>query len=221
MVWTVLEEPLTGLPSLPWFDAEEWTWGHGAPFELPVSFGVMIENFRDVAHFAFVHKGTMGTMPEVVEPLEPERNGFEVTLHRKMRTGEGGEEVWGSLREVRYHLIAPNLTAVQMFTTGAERCLVHAARAIGATESAHYWAAGFTEDFDECSLEEAIEAEGRVYAEDLPIISAVEPRELSLHPGSDLNTLADRFTLAYREAFKEFVSRALETHPAQPSSRAS
>jgi phenylpropionate dioxygenase-like ring-hydroxylating dioxygenase large terminal subunit len=216
MVWTVLEEPLTGLPSLPWFDAEEWTWGHGAPFELPVSFGVMIENFRDVAHFAFVHQATMGAMPEVVEPLEPERDGFEVTLHRMMRTGEGAEEVWGSTREVRYHLIAPNLTAVQMFTTGAERCLVHVARAIGPTESAHYWVSGFTEDFDECSLEESIEAEARIYAEDLPIISAVEPRELSLHPGSELNTLADRFTLAYREAFTEFVSRALETRSAQP-----
>ena len=47
-------------PTLPWFDAEEWTWGHGTPFELPVGFGMMIENFRDVAHFAFVHQATLG-----------------------------------------------------------------------------------------------------------------------------------------------------------------
>ncbi len=37
----------------------------------------MIENFRDVAHFAFVHQATLGAMPEVIEPLEPESDGLE------------------------------------------------------------------------------------------------------------------------------------------------
>lgn len=221
LVWTVLEEPLGEPPSLPWFDPLEWEWGHGRPFELPVSLGVMIENFRDVAHFAFVHRSTMGAMPEVVEPLEPERNGLQVTLAREMRAGDGAEESWGSLREVRYHAIAPNFVSAQMFTVAGERCLLHIARAIGPTESAHYWIEGFTSEFDECSLEEAIEAEERIYAEDRPIVSTITPPELPLDPNADLNTLADRFTLAYRQAYLEFVRRALEERAAQPSSKAS
>lgn len=209
LVWTVLEEPVSDLPTLPWFDADKWTWGHGAPFELPVAFGVMIENFRDVAHFAFVHQATLGGMPEVIEPLEPERRGLEVTLRRKMEFGDDAEAVWGPLRETAAHVIAPNLASSRLFTEEGERCLLHAARAIGPTESAHYWIEGGLENFDEERLAQAIAYDSRVYAEDRRIISAIEPRELPLDPRADVNALADRFTLAYREAFVEFVDRAL------------
>ncbi len=209
LVWTVLEEPLGELPTMPWFDAEEWEWGHGTPFELPVGLGVMIENFRDVAHFAFVHRATLGAMPEVIEQLRPERDGFRVTLRREMRAGDGADEIWGSLRELHTHAIAPNFTSAQMLTAKGERCLLHAARAISLTESAHYWIAGFTRDYDEFSIEEAIEFEQRLYAEDCAIISAVEPREFPLDPNAEANTLADSFTLTYRQAFSDFVDRAL------------
>jgi phenylpropionate dioxygenase-like ring-hydroxylating dioxygenase large terminal subunit len=209
LVWTVLEEPLGDLPAPPWFDAEEWTWGHGTPFELPVAFGLMIENFRDVAHFAFVHKATLGAMPEVIEPLEPERNGVEVTLRRKMEFGDDAEAVWGTLREMGYHVIAPNFTSARLFTEDGERCVLHAARAISATESAHYWIEGGLENFDQERLEQVIAYDGRVYAEDTAITSAIEPRELPLDPNADVSALADRLTLAYRQAFREFVHRAL------------
>jgi phenylpropionate dioxygenase-like ring-hydroxylating dioxygenase large terminal subunit len=209
LVWTVLEEPVGDLPALSWFDPEAWTWGHGTPFELPVAFGVMIENFRDVAHFAFVHQATLGPIPEVIEPLEPERDGLEVTLRRKLEYGDDAAAVWGPLREMGTHVIAPNFTSARMFTEEGERCLLHAARAISATESAHYWIEGGLENFDQEQLEKLIAYDARVYAEDLQIISAVEPRELPLDPNADVNALADRFTLAYRQAFREFVDRAL------------
>lgn len=220
LVWTALEEPLGEPPTLPWFDPEEWIWDHGPPFQLPVGFGVMIENFRDVAHFAFVHQATLGEIPEVVELLEPSRSGFEVTMSREMTVGDDVEDLWGSLQEVRYHVIAPNITSAQMFTTRGERCLLHAARSISPSESAHYWIQGLSSDFDEHNLEEAIAFEDRVYAEDRAIISAVEPAELSLDPDTETSTLSDRFTLAYRVAFAEFVQRALEGKP-QSSSIAS
>jgi phenylpropionate dioxygenase-like ring-hydroxylating dioxygenase large terminal subunit len=221
LVWTALEEPLTDLPILPWFDADEWAWGHGTPFELPVGIGVSIENFRDVAHFAFVHQATLGPSPEVIEPLEPERNGLEVILQRQMTVGNDAQKLWGSMQGIRYHVIAPNLTSVQMFTDKGERCLLQVSCAISATESMNYWIQGLTEDFEDDSLEEAIEFEERVFAEDRPIVSAVEPPELPLNPNAEVNTLADRFTLAYRQAFSEFVYRALTERSAQLNSIAS
>jgi nitrite reductase/ring-hydroxylating ferredoxin subunit len=209
LVWTVLEQPIGEPPTLPWFDPETWTWGHGKPFELPVSFGIMIENFRDVAHFAFVHQATLGAMPEVIEPLRPERDDFKVTLRREMLAGEGADEIWGSLRELHTHAIAPNFTSGRMLMVKGERCLLHAARAISATESTHYWIVGFTKDYDEFGIEEAIEFEQRLYKEDCAIISAVEPAELPLDLNAEVNTLADRFTLAYRQAFGDYVESAL------------
>jgi phenylpropionate dioxygenase-like ring-hydroxylating dioxygenase large terminal subunit len=213
LVWTALDEPSTGPPDLPWFDPDAWTWGHGTPFEVPVSLGVMIENFRDVAHFAFVHRDTIGAVPEVIEPLEPERRGFEVTLRRRIEFGDEAKAVFGELREAAYHVIAPNLTSIRLFTDDGERCLLHAARAIGPTESAHYWIEGGVGDFGEARLAKAIDFDARIYAEDIRIVSAIEPRELSLDPNADANAPADRLTLAYRRAFAEFVRRALGERP--------
>jgi nitrite reductase/ring-hydroxylating ferredoxin subunit len=210
LVWTVLGEPHGEPPKVPWFDPTEWSWGHGTPFELPVGFGLVVENFRDVAHLAFVHEATLGAIPALIEPLVVQREGVELTMQRELRGGPGGDQIWGSLRELRNHVIAPNFTSALMFMVRGKRCLLHAARAVSATESAHYWIAGVSEDFDEYSLEETIAAEERLYAEDRRIISAIEPAELSLDLEADVNTLADKFTLTYRRAFVEFVRRALD-----------
>jgi phenylpropionate dioxygenase-like ring-hydroxylating dioxygenase large terminal subunit len=215
LVWTALDEPLGGLPELPWFDAAAWTWGHGTPFEVPVSLGVMIENFRDVAHFAFVHHDTLEGPPEVIEPLQPQRRGLEVTLRRKMEFAEGPAAVWGELEEIGYHAIAPNFASARMFTAEGERCLLHVARALSATESMHYWIEGGLESFGEAQLAETIAYDARIYAEDIRVVSAVRPPELALDPDADVNTLADRFTLAYRQAFAEFVRRALSETPSR------
>jgi phenylpropionate dioxygenase-like ring-hydroxylating dioxygenase large terminal subunit len=209
LVWTVLEEPLTEIPKLPWFAEEAMAWRHGTPFELPVGFGLMIENFRDVAHFAFVHQATLGAIPEIVEPLEPERDGFEVMMRREMTLGAGGEELYGSLPELRYHTVAPNLTSALALTDKGERGLVHIARAIGPTESMHYWIHALGAGFEESELEESIEFESRVYAEDRQIVSTVQPPELCLDPDAEISTLADRYTVAYRQAFVDFVWAAL------------
>lgn len=209
LVWSALEEPLGEPPSLPRFEGEEWSWGHGEPFELPVDLGVMIENFRDVAHFAFVHLETLGSMPEIVEPLHVDREGIRLSMRRTMKAGEGAEEIWGSMEEIVYRVVAPNFTSGHLLTSAGERCVLHAARAISATESAHYWLAGVTSEYEH-SLAETMASEERLYAEDRPIVGAIEPPQLSLDSrGEAPNTLADRFTLAYRAAFAEFVERAL------------
>jgi phenylpropionate dioxygenase-like ring-hydroxylating dioxygenase large terminal subunit len=209
LVWTTLEEPLTDVPNVPWFDEDEWTWGHGTPFELPVAFGLMIENFRDVSHFAFVHQKTLGVQPAEIEPLNPERNGLEVTLRRNMEWGDGARAVWGSLREMGYHTIAPNFTSARMFTDDGQRCLLHAARAISATESAHYWIEAGLENFDEEQLRKVIDYDAGIYAEDTAVCSKVQPPELPLDLSTEVHTAADRLTLAYRQAYVEFVNQAL------------
>jgi phenylpropionate dioxygenase-like ring-hydroxylating dioxygenase large terminal subunit len=218
LVWACLEKPAAELPNPDWFDPEEWQWQHGPPFELPVALGLMIENFRDVAHFAFVHEATLGVVEEVVEPLEPVRDGLEVSLRRTMAPGEEAERIWGSVHEVHYQAIAPNFISVRMETTEGERAILHSARAISATESVHYWIQALSRDFEAGRLGEAIEFEERVYAEDAAVISAIDPPELPLGPSAEVSTLADAYTLAYRQAFVEFVDQALAERRSQSTS---
>lgn len=211
LVWSALEKPFGDLPQAPWLEHGDWQLGHGPSFELPVSLGVMLENYRDVAHFAFVHKETL-EMPEVIEPLEVSREGNVVEMQRGMRGGAESDPIWDGLREIRYRTVAPNFASGHLRADRGERCLLHAARAISATESAHYWLAGVTSDY-EYSLEETIASEEQLYAEDRPVVSTVEPRELSLDTDAELSTLADSFTLAYRRAYAEFTRAALAQVP--------
>jgi hypothetical protein len=117
-----------------------------------------------------------------------------------------------------YHTIAPNFTSARMFTDDGERCLLHAARAISATESAHYWIEAGLENFDRERLEKVIAYDAGIYAEDVAVLSKVTPPELPLDLSTEVHTAADRFTLAYRQAYVEFVNRALaERSASQPA----
>jgi phenylpropionate dioxygenase-like ring-hydroxylating dioxygenase large terminal subunit len=204
LVWTALEEPLGEAPGFACFEEERWEWAHGTPFELPVDIGVMIENFRDVSHFAFVHRRSLGATAEAIEPLRVQREGTVVQMRRRMEAGPGAEEIWESIEEIVYRVAAPNFTSGHLLTGNGERCVIHAARAIDETHSAHYWLAGITDDYDQ-SMAATLASEEELYAEDRRIVSTVLPARLPLGPDASLNTLADRFTLAYREAFRDFV----------------
>jgi len=220
LVWTTLEEPLTDVPDVPWFDPDKWTWGHGPPFEVPVAFGLMIENFRDVSHFAFVHQATLGYQPEEIEPLMPERNGLEVTLRRNMEWGDDASAAVGPLQEMGYHTIAPNFTSARLFSDEGEHCLLHVGRAISATESVHYWIKAGLENFDQERLEKAIAFEAGVYAEDVVVLSKVQPPELPLDLSAEVHTPADKYTLTYRQAFADFVNQALAKRSARAGAAA-
>ncbi len=173
--------------------------------------GVMIENFRDVAHFAFVHRATLGAVPEVIEPLAVERDGLEVTMRREMGVGDGGDGTWDSLREGHNHVIAPNFTSIRMLMAKGERWLLHAARAISATESVHYWVEGLSEDFDELTPRGGDRVRGAPLRRGPQWSSAaIEPPELSLDPGCRRQApwpTASRSPTERRSA--EFVRRAL------------
>jgi hypothetical protein len=78
----------------------------------------------------------------------------------------------------------------------------------------HYWIEGGLENFGEARLEKAIAYDAAIYAEDIAIVSKVQPPELPLDPNAQIDTLADRYTLAYREAFADFVNQALAARSA-------
>jgi phenylpropionate dioxygenase-like ring-hydroxylating dioxygenase large terminal subunit len=172
---------------------------------LPVDIGVMIENFRDVSHFAFVHRQSLGATPEVIEPLQVEREGTEVRMRRRMEAGAGAEQIWESIEEILYRVAAPNFTSGHLLTSQGERCVLHAARSIDETRSAHYWLAGVTDDYEH-GLAATLASEEELYAEDRRIVL---PVRLPLAADATVNTVADRFTLAYREAYLDFVELAL------------
>ncbi len=113
-VWTCLDEPVGGLPDPPEFAALELgEWVAGPILHSTIGLAATTENFRDVAHFPFVHRGTMGEVPHVVEPLDVRRDGVEVWMTRRVEAQDGAAE-WSDDGDawMRYHTIAPGVSII-------------------------------------------------------------------------------------------------------------
>ena len=113
----------------------------------------------------------------------PRANGLEVTLRRKMEWGDGAERGLG--------LAARNATTTRSRptsprrgcspTTASAACSTPHARSAQPSRRTTGSRAGL-ENFDEERLEKVIAYDAGIYAEDVPIISAIEPPELPLDP---------------------------------------
>lgn len=212
LVWTALEDPVADMPDPEELRHQRIEWEAGPP--IPVHAGVVAttENFRDVAHFPFVHKATMGEIPPVVEPLKVRREGREVWLDR-WYTASGGADIWESQAEIRfyYHTIAPGFVCL-VFDYGerGKRYLVQACSPVGIEENVLYWVEGVGEDFVGPSLAECTQAEYQVFLEDMPILESLRPREVPFGQHIEVSAPADRYTLAVRRAFLEFVRSATD-----------
>ena len=228
LVWCCLDDPVVELPSPPALDGLDWTHAPGGPMTVSAGLRAATENFRDVAHFPFVHVSTMGHLPPVVEPLTVERRHTEVFLTREYSAQGGNEGMWQEQMTFSYHAIAPAFVCLRMEHGGdGSRYLLNAPSPRtaptdpGRPSTTIFWVEGITPDHTAMTLDQVLEAEASVYEEDNPILNRLEPGEAPLDPAAQVHTPADRYTLEYRRAFVEFVRVANEGdaghHGARPS----
>ncbi|GAA1013227.1 (2Fe-2S)-binding protein [Acrocarpospora pleiomorpha] len=207
-VWTVLGEPICEL-----YDLEEWReldleWLAAEPLHQTTGVAVAIENFRDVAHFPFVHQVSMGTTPEVVEPLQVRREGLDVWMDRPLPAVAGD---WASQGDavMRYHCVAPGLASITFNSpTLGRRVVAGFPSPVAYDEVRIFWGVAAEPGFRGDSLEKSLALEEAVYLEDLPIAAGLEPREIPWDGEyQEFSAPADLFTLNYRRSFRELMSR--------------
>ncbi|MEW9511962.1 MULTISPECIES: Rieske 2Fe-2S domain-containing protein [Streptomyces] len=78
LVWSCLDDPFLPLPRLPEYVDETWQLGAGEPYTLSCGMRQLTENFRDKAHFPFVHADTMGEVDKVAESYRIARDGWRL-----------------------------------------------------------------------------------------------------------------------------------------------
>ncbi|MFW0796009.1 Rieske 2Fe-2S domain-containing protein [Gordonia sp. CPCC 205515] len=208
-VWTVLEDPIREL-----YDPEEWQgvdleWAAADPIDSPVGVAVSIENFRDVAHFPFVHKVSMGPTPEVVEPLQVQRDGLEVWMDRPLNAGTGEWAGDGNCM-MRYHCGAPGFASITYhYEDLGRRVVAGFPSPISYEHVTIFWGVANEVGFKGASLEENLRLEEIVYLEDVPIVENVVPREVPWDADyQEFSVPADMFTLNYRRSFMELMNLA-------------
>lgn len=214
LVWTCLGVPFTSVPFLPELETLEMTYLAGEPVDVAAGIVAAAENFRDVAHFPFVHRGTMGEVPHRVERLEVRRNGYETWMTRTYEARNGAAELFRDVEDLafHYHAVAPGLVSVLLdHGPGGKRVVMECFMPAGTAGCRIFLVSGTASGYTALSPQDTLATEMAVLHEDLPTLDTMEPAEVPFdrrYP--EVSVDADRYTLATRRAFTEFIRDAQE-----------
>ena len=186
--WTVTRPPLS-------------TWVTSAPRH--------VENFNDVAHFSFVHKGTFGNMEDLSIP-NYEMWKTDAGLSLRMPYKEGVREKLGDTDTIaeRSVVYTKNLTypfsmeLVMEYEGGDEGddftlIAYDIASPVSARNTAVFQA--LATNRPGISPDDLITFQNFVNSEDIPIVESQRPEELPLDISAEVHIPADKFSIQYRK----------------------
>jgi phenylpropionate dioxygenase-like ring-hydroxylating dioxygenase large terminal subunit len=207
-VWTVLEDPIRDVYEVQEWEGVDLEWLAADPIDSGVGVGISVENFRDVAHFPFVHKVSMGPTPEVVEPLQVTRDGLDVWMDRPLNAGTGEWAEDGDCM-MRYRCAAPGFASITYhYEQLGRRVVAGFPSPVSYEQVKIFWGVANEVGFRGADLQECLRVEEMVYLEDIPVVEHVEPREIPWDGEFlELSVPADLFTLNYRRCFHDLMSR--------------
>lgn len=217
-IWACLGEPFLDFPSISPLDSGDWTLACGPPRDVACGYRQLTENFRDMAHFAFVHTASMG--PNVIREVpryQVERDGFD--LWWDVPTDLGGtalqaREAVAGRQDFHYRLAMPSIASIETrFPAGGRR--VTAQLAVPADREGRtcrqFWFVAIdstVRDEHGVSIDEMFDFEAKIFSEDIPIVERQRPSEAPLDGKSQAHSPADRYSLVYRETFRDLMAAA-------------
>jgi phenylpropionate dioxygenase-like ring-hydroxylating dioxygenase large terminal subunit len=200
LIWVALASPAQAVPPFPEWSKPEYRKLLGGPYHVRASGPRLVENFLDVAHFPFVHEGTLGVRghPEIAD-YEAEI-GPEGVVARDVRiyqpdpygTGQGDTVAYTykALRPLTAYLLkesaGPSLSILLMVTP-------HEA----VESTAWMWIA--MNYGHEIPAAELIAWQDGIFAQDQPIVESQRPELLPLDLQAELHLRSDRTAIAYRK----------------------
>ena len=159
----------------------------------------MVENFLDVAHFPFVHEGSLG------DRAHPEIRDYEAIIDNDGVTAEG-IEVWqpnpdgtgvGSTVTYTYKVFRP-LVAYFLKTKGPSFAAMYVVCPIDEEHSKGWVLMSMNYGF-ETAEKEIVDFQNAVTGEDIPVVESQRPELLPLDLQSELHLRSDRTAIAYRQ----------------------
>ncbi|WP_420451352.1 Rieske 2Fe-2S domain-containing protein [Ilumatobacter sp.] len=195
----------------------------GEPYTWPVSALRRVENFMDLAHFAFVHDGSLGRRDAPVPPLPTiERVGTELRFtYEPPEFAADGAAMYGTSH---YRVAMPCTVQIDFrLETGARRILWMTASPIDRTTCRTFWSMSRDDELHDDDPGARAEVDARhvefqqqVLDEDAPVVGAQVPGEFPLDPATELSVSTDLVSNVYRRWVRELVREeaARRTGPA-------
>lgn len=212
-VWTCLGDPVFDLPNPPEIADLDLEWRSAEPIHADCGFMAATENFRDMAHFPFVHEPSMGEVDPVVTDLEVKREGREVWASYYYQQVPSAQfsavgDAW-----MHYHSYAPGIATI-LYDFGPEtgkRYLVDFPSPVSYDKCVIFWGVATDRDFRGGTVDEILAVETMVFNEDTPVLEGLEPKEVPLAGQAfEVSAPADIYTLNYRRATQYAVQTIQE-----------
>lgn len=207
LVWVLLDDrldppippcPMADEPSLRALTPEPYTWPVGAPRR--------VENFVDLAHFAFVHDGSLGSRDEPVPPLpEIERVGGELSF--RYDPPEVDTEATAMFGASDYRVPMPLTVNIAFHMAGGvRRDLWMTASPVDLATTRCFWMMGRSDELDAAHDAEHLAFQQQVLDEDEPVVCSQNPPEMDLTPGVEISVRTDKVSIAYRRWLGELLA---------------
>ena len=195
---------LLPLPACPLADDRAFHVIAGTPYTWPVGGPRRVENFVDLAHFAFVHDGTLGRRDDPVPPLpDIERVGGELRfVYEPPELTVDPSAMFG---RSQYRIVMPLTVSIEFdLPGGARRKLWMTASPVDEGTCRVFWMHGRDDDLDGDDAP-YVAFQALVLAQDEPVVCSQSPRALPLEPGIELSVRTDKVSIEYRRWLKELA----------------
>lgn len=219
MVWVCLGEPARDLLPFPEYHDERLRNVLCGPYPVNACGPRIIENFLDMAHFAFIHTGVLGDLEHTEVPdykVSPYDDGQgQRGMQGVIATGCFAYQPVsnilakdGTMVEYTYRVVRP-LTAILTKLPAnmegfAEAISLHVQPVT--EEQCNAWI--IVAMTNTVSTEEETRAfQDQIFKQDLAILESQRPKRVPLEPGIEVPQRADRLSAAYRRMLKELGLR--------------
>nr|WP_315431361.1 aromatic ring-hydroxylating dioxygenase subunit alpha [uncultured Albidiferax sp.] len=180
------------------------------PFDVATSAPRLVENFLDMAHFAFVHEGWLGSRSaSSIDDyrVDSTSNGFVATQCKAWQPQSSAHATAPAQVEYSYTVEAPYAAVLTKVPEASSVALADYREAIGlficpvGPEHSRVWFRLAGPD-GPASDDKLRAFQQTIFAQDQPVLESQTPKRLPLDPRAELHTAADKASAAYRRYLK-------------------
>lgn len=219
LVWVCLGTPRSCVVAFPEGDDAGLRKVWCGPYDVRSSAARIVDNFLDIAHFAFVHEGILGAQDQAavadytVETFdEPQYGqGIRTTPCRAWQPQASRAAAGGADIEYGYRVVRPLcavltkrsvVSDVSGVSGGGQRDAIGLfLHPVSETHTRVWFILALS---DHASSDDALrQFQDALFLQDLPILESQRPQRLPLTPGAEVSVVSDRMSLAYRGYLKQ------------------
>ncbi len=199
-VWVLLDERLDPpIPTWPGADDESLRVLCPEPYTWPCGASRRVENFTDLAHFAFIHDGSLGDRNQPVPPI-PEIDRVGAELHFDYAPPEMDPDPTAMFGATLYRLIMPLTVNIEFLQADdVRRLLWMTASPVEPGVCRSFWLMGRNDELDPSHDQAHLDFQWQILAEDEPVVCNQVPPEMDLTPGAEVSVRTDKVSIAYRQ----------------------